>query len=33
MRFEDLNWMDVEKYLEQEDRMMLVTGGSMSRVV
>jgi creatinine amidohydrolase len=26
MRLEDLNWMDVEKYLEQEDRMMLVTG-------
>ena len=26
MRLEDLNWMDVEKYLEQEDRMMLITG-------
>ena len=26
MRLEDLNWMDVEKYLEQEDRMMLVIG-------
>lgn len=26
MRLEDLNWMDVEKYLEQEDRLMLVLG-------
>jgi creatinine amidohydrolase len=26
MRFEDLNWMDVERYLEQDDRIILVTG-------
>ena len=26
MRFEDLNWMDVEGYLENEDRIMLVLG-------
>src|SRR5574342_1406659 len=26
MRLEDLNWMDVEKYLEKDDRLMLVTG-------
>lgn len=26
MRIEDLNWMDVEKYLEQDDRLMLVIG-------
>lgn len=26
MRLEDLNWMDVEKYLEQDDRLMLVLG-------
>jgi len=24
MRLEDLNWMDVEKYLQQDDRLMLV---------
>jgi len=28
MHLEDLNWMDVEKYLEQEDRLMLVTGST-----
>jgi len=28
MRLEDLNWMDVEKYLQQEDRLMLVTGAT-----
>ncbi len=28
MRLEDLNWMDVEKYLENEDRLMLVTGAT-----
>ncbi len=28
MRLEDLNWMDVEKYLQQEDRLMLVTGST-----
>ncbi len=28
MRLEDLNWMDVEKYLEREDRLMLVTGAT-----
>jgi creatinine amidohydrolase len=26
MRLEDLNWMDVEKYLAQDDRLMLVLG-------
>jgi creatinine amidohydrolase len=28
MRLEDLNWMDVEKYLQQEDRLMLVSGAT-----
>ncbi len=28
MRFEDLNWMDVEKYLEHDDRLMLVVGAT-----
>jgi creatinine amidohydrolase len=28
MRFEDLSWMDVEKYLKSEDRLMLVTGST-----
>ena len=28
MRFEDLNWMDVEKYLRTEDRLMLVIGAA-----
>ncbi len=26
MRFEELNWMDVENYLKKEDRLMLVIG-------
>ncbi len=26
MRIEDLNWMDVERYLKQDDRLILVTG-------
>ena len=26
MRFEDLNWMDVEQYLKQDDRLILVLG-------
>jgi creatinine amidohydrolase len=26
MRFEDLNWFDVENYLKQDDRLMLVLG-------
>ncbi len=26
MRLEDLNWMDVERYLERDDRIMLITG-------
>jgi creatinine amidohydrolase len=26
MRIEELNWMDVEKYLEHDDRLMLVVG-------
>lgn len=26
MRIEELNWMDVEKYLEQDDRLILVVG-------
>ena len=28
MHLEDLNWMDVEKYLQQDDRLMLVTGAT-----
>lgn len=28
MRFEDLNWMDVEKYLENDDRLILVVGAA-----
>jgi creatinine amidohydrolase len=28
MRLEDLNWMDVEKYLQNEDRLMLVAGAT-----
>lgn len=28
MRIEDLNWMDVEKYLQQEDRLMVVIGAA-----
>ena len=28
MRIEDLNWMDVEKYLKQEDRLMMVLGST-----
>jgi creatinine amidohydrolase len=28
MRFEDLNWMDVERYLEKDDRVILVTGAT-----
>jgi creatinine amidohydrolase len=28
MRFEDLNWMDVEQYLLQDDRVMLVLGAT-----
>jgi creatinine amidohydrolase len=28
MRLEDLNWMAVEKYLQQEDRLILVTGST-----
>ncbi len=28
MRLEDLNWMDVETYLQREDRLMLVTGAT-----
>jgi len=28
MRFEDLNWMDVEEYLRHEDRVMLVLGAT-----
>jgi creatinine amidohydrolase len=28
MRFEDLNWMDIEKYLQHEDRLMLVLGAT-----
>jgi creatinine amidohydrolase len=28
MRLEDLTWMDVEKYLQHEDRLMLVTGAT-----
>jgi creatinine amidohydrolase len=28
MRFEDLNWMDVEEYLKQEDRLIIVLGAT-----
>jgi creatinine amidohydrolase len=28
MRLEDLNWMDVERYLEKDDRIILVTGAT-----
>jgi len=28
MRLEDLNWMDVETYLEHDDRLMLITGAT-----
>jgi creatinine amidohydrolase len=28
MRMDDLNWMDVEKYLQQDDRLMLVVGAT-----
>ncbi len=28
MRLEDLNWMAIEKYLQQDDRLMLVTGST-----
>ena len=28
MRFEDLNWMDVQSYLEKDDRVMLVLGAT-----
>jgi creatinine amidohydrolase len=28
MRLEDLNWMDVERYLQQDDRIILVTGAT-----
>jgi len=26
MRFDDMNWMDVESYIKTEDRLMLVLG-------
>ncbi|MEI7849194.1 MAG: creatininase family protein, partial [Chloroflexota bacterium] len=28
MRFEDLNWMDVEEYLKQEDRLIIILGAT-----
>lgn len=28
MRLQDLNWMDVERYLEQDNRIMLITGAT-----
>ena len=28
MRLQDLNWMDVERYLEQDQRIMLITGAT-----
>jgi creatinine amidohydrolase len=28
MRLQDLNWMDIERYLEQDDRIILVTGAT-----
>ena len=33
MRFEELNWMDVERYLEQDDRLILVTGACESMLI
>ncbi len=32
MRLEDLNWMDVEKYLQHEDRLMLIFGAAEQHV-
>lgn len=28
MRLQDLNWMDVERYLQQDDRIILITGAT-----
>ena len=28
MRFEELNWMDIENYLEEDDRLMIVLGAT-----
>lgn len=28
MRFQDLNWMDVESYLKQDDRIIMITGAT-----
>jgi creatinine amidohydrolase len=28
MRFEDLNWMDVEAYLRRDDRVMMILGST-----
>ena len=28
MQLADLNWMDVERYLEQDDRIILITGAT-----
>ncbi len=28
MRLEDMNWMDVERYLQHDDRIMLITGAT-----
>ena len=28
MRFQDLNWMDIERYLQQDDRIILVAGAT-----
>ena len=28
MRFEDINWMDVQRYLETDDRIILITGAT-----
>lgn len=28
MRFQDLNWMDVERYLEHDNRVILITGAT-----
>ncbi len=33
MRLEDLTWMDVERYLEQDDRLMLVLGSTEQHAI
>jgi len=33
MRFQDMNWMDIERYLGDDDRIILVTGAPGSPLV